>query len=189
MSERRPPDFAMLRAVEILASLHERVRNAENSPPEPIDEPILLASPALTLQIARTKRTEVERVLGAGFSYPARGWHTYAIDERGERCLLSAFYKNAILVAAEIYFPLGPRAPKLRAYDAGGFALEPPGVRVGMRAAAIASPFAPAIGGPAKVVYDAAYEARFPGGVAYAMGAKGIVQRLTLYADLRGDVE
>jgi hypothetical protein len=30
MSEKPPPDFAMLRAVEILAKMHERVRNARS---------------------------------------------------------------------------------------------------------------------------------------------------------------
>jgi hypothetical protein len=56
-----------------------------------------------------------------------------------------------------------------------------------MQTAAIAQPFTPAVGGPGKVVYDEAFEARFPGGVAYAMAAKGIVERLTVYADLRKD--
>jgi hypothetical protein len=41
------------------------------------------------------------------------------------------------------------------------------------------------VGGPGKVVYDRAFEARFPGGVAYAMSSKGVVERLALYADLR----
>lgn len=184
MSEKPPPDFAMLRAVEILAKMHERVRSTPNTPPAPIDRPVLLQSERLTLQVAKTKRSGVERELGIAFSYPARGWHTYATSESGTRCLLSAFYKSGILVAVELYVPRGPHAPNLQARNFGGFRLEPGGVRVGMLVNAIPQPFTPAVGGPGKVVYDQAFEARFPGGVAYAMAAKGVIERLTVYADL-----
>lgn len=184
MSEKPPPDFAMLRAVEILAKMHERVRHTPNTPPAPIDRPVVLQSERLTLHVAKTTRAGVERELGVAFSYPARGWHTYATNESGTRCLLSAFYKNGILVACELYVPRGPHAPNLEARNFGGFRLEPGGVRVGMPVNAIPAPFTPAVGGPGKVVYDEAFEARFAGGVAYAMAAKGVIERLTVYADL-----
>lgn len=187
MSEKPPPDFAMLRAVEILAQMHERVRQKPNSPPKPIERPVLLQSERLTLAVAKTKRVDVERELGIAFSYPARGWHTYASNESGQRCLLSAFYKSGILVAVELYVPRGPHAPNLEARNFGGFRLEPGGVRIGMQTSIIPQPFTPAVGGPGKVVYDSAFEARFPGGVAYAMASKGIIERLTIYADLGGD--
>jgi hypothetical protein len=187
VSEKPPADFAMLRAVEILAQLHERARSKPNTPPAPIDRPVVLHSERLTLQVAKTKRADVERELGIGFSYPARGWHTYATKESGRRCLLSAFYKNGILVAVELYVPRGAHAPNLEARDLGGCTLEPGSVRIGMQIDAIAQPFTPAVGGPGKVVYDRACEARFPGGVAYAMAAKGTIERLTLYADLGRD--
>ncbi|HEY9179756.1 MAG TPA: hypothetical protein VIO32_03490 [Candidatus Baltobacteraceae bacterium] len=184
MSEKPPPDFAMLRAVEILSQMHQGARQKPNVPPKPIDRPVLLQSERLTLAVAKTKRVQVERELGIAFSYPARGWHTYASNESGQRCLLSAFYKSGVLVAAELYVPRGPHAPNLEARNFGGFRLEPGGVRVGMLTNAIPEPFTPAVGGPGKVVYDSAFEARFPGGVAYAMAAKGIIERLTIYADL-----
>jgi hypothetical protein len=184
MSERPPPDFAMLRAVEILAQMHERARKSPNTPPTPIDRPVVLQSESLTLHVAKTNRADVERALGIGFSYPARGWHTYATSESGTRALLSAFYKNAVLVAVELYVPRGPHAPNLAARNLGGFRLEPGGVRIGMAVNAIPEPFTPAVGGPGNVVYDRAFEARFPGGVAYAMAAKGVVERLTVYANL-----
>lgn len=188
MSEKPPADFAMLRAVEILAKLHERVRSTPNMPPAPIDRPVLLHSERLTLQVAKTERASVERELGIAFSYPARGWHTYATSESGTRCLLSAFYKSGVLLAVELYVPRGPHAPNLQVRDFGGFRLEPGGVRVGMLVNAIPQPFTPAVGGPGKVVYDQAFEARFPGGVAYAMAAKGVIERLTVYADLSRNV-
>jgi hypothetical protein len=187
MSEKPPPDFAMLRAVEILAQMHERARHAPNAPPAPIDRPVVLQSERLTFAVGSTKRADVERELGIAFSYPARGWHTYASKESQQRCLMSAFYKNGILVAAELYVPRGPNAPNLEARDLGGFRLEPGGIRVGMPITSIPAPFAPAVGGPGKVVYDRAFEARFPGGVAYAMASKGIIERLTIYADLGKD--
>lgn len=187
MSEKPPPDFAMLRAVEILAQMHERVRKNPNTPPAPIERPVLLQSERLTLQVAKTKRADVERELGVAFSYPARGWHTYASAESGKRALLSLFYKNGILVAAELYLPRGPHAPNLEARNLGGFRLEPGGVCIGMAVSAIPEPFTHAVGGPGKVVYDRSFEARFPGGVAYAMAVKGIIERLTVYADLGKD--
>lgn len=188
MSEKPPPDFAMLRAVEILAQIHERARHNPNTPPPPIDRPVTLHSTGLTLQAMKTKRADVERELGIAFSYPARGWHTYATKESGRRCLLSIFYKNGVLVAVELYAPRGPNAPNLEPRDLGGFALEPGGVRIGTQIAAVSLPFTPAVGGPGKIVYQRAFEARFPGGVAYAMAAKdGIIERLTIYADLGHD--
>jgi hypothetical protein len=177
----------MLRAVEILAQLHERVRANPNTPPEPIDRPVLLQSERLTFHVAKTKRADVERELGIAFSYPARGWHTYATNESGSRCLLSVFYKSGILVAAELYAPRGANVPNLEPRNFGGFRLEPGSIRIGMPANGVSRPFTPAVGGPGKIVYDEAFEARFPGGVAYAMAAKGTIERLTIYADLRKD--
>jgi hypothetical protein len=178
----------MLRAVEILARVHERARHTPNTPPAPIDRPVTLHSERLALQVAKTKRTGVERELGIAFSYPARGWHTYATKESGRRCLLSLFYRDGTLVAAELYAPRGANAPNLEPRDLGGFTLEPGGARIGMHISDIPQPFTPAVGGPGKVVYDSAFEARFPRGVAYAMAASGIVERLAIYADLGPDV-
>ncbi len=164
--------------------MHQRAREKPNAPPAPIDRPVLLHSERLRLQIAKTTRSDVESELGIAFSYPARGWHTYATNESGVRCLLSTFYKNGILIAAELYVPRGAHVPNLEARNFGGFSLQPGNVRIGMHAAAIAEPFAPAVGGPGKVVYDSAFETRFPGGVSYAMAVKGTVQRLTIYAEI-----
>lgn len=187
MSEesKTPPDFAMLRAVEVLARMHERARNKANQPPAPLDRPVVLQCDRLTLEFGKTNRANVERELGVAFSYPARGWHTYATKEGLHRCLLSLFYRNSELVAAEVYLPRNENGPNLEARSLGGFRFEPGGIFVGMNADAISEIFTPAIGGPGKVVYDRAFEARFPGGVAYAMARKGTIERLALYADTR----
>jgi hypothetical protein len=183
MSEKPPPDFAMLRAVEILAQMHERMRRTPGTPPPRLDRSVVLRSDRITFEAGKTRRAEVERELGIAFSYPARGWHTYATREGTQACLLSAFYKDAFLAAAELYVPRNPKAPPLAPRDFGGFRLEPGNVAIGMRIEAIGAIFTPAVGGPAKVVFDSAYEARFPGGVAYAMARKGTIERLAIYTD------
>jgi hypothetical protein len=162
--------------------MHERARRRENTPPTPLDRPVVLHSTRIAFQTGKTTRPAVERELGIAFSYPARGWHTYATRESGTTCLLSAFYKEGVLVAVEIYVPRSDRAPSLAPRDLGGFRLEPGGVAIGMHADAVTETFTPAIGGPSPVVYDRAFEARFPGGVAYAMARKGTIERLALYA-------
>lgn len=173
----------MLRAVELLAQMHERARKMPNVPPRKIDRPVVLHSAAFSFQTGKTKRADVERALGIAFSYPARGWHTYASKESGAACLLSAFYKDATLVAVELYAPRSDRAPALQPRDLGGFRLEPGGAAIGMRVEALPQILTPASGGPGKVVYDEAFEARFEGGVAYAMARAGVIERLALYAE------
>jgi hypothetical protein len=180
----RPPDFAMLRAVEVLAQMHERARRRQNTPPAPLDRPVILHSTRIAFELGKTARTQVERELGIAFSYPVRGWHTYATREGSHTCLLSAFYnKEGSLVAVELYVPRSDRAPSLAPRDLGGFRLEPGGIAIGMHSDSVAGGFTAAVGGPSPVVYDRAFEARFPGGVAYAMARKGTVERLALYAD------
>ena len=172
----------MLRAVEILARMHERARRAPNTPPPLLDRPVLLQSERITFTLGTTRREAVERELGIAFSYPVRGWHTYASRERTGTALLSLFYKDAVLVAAELYVPRGNLTPQLAPRDFGGFRLEPGSVTLGTHADAVSPVFTPASGGPGTVVYDRAFEARFDGGVAYAMARKGVIERLALYS-------
>jgi hypothetical protein len=182
MSEEKPPDFAMLRAVEILADIHERQYTKANVPPPPLDRPVVLFNETCAIQIG-TSEEDVRAKLGWGFAYPTRGWHTYAVaGESGERLLLSLFYKNRALIAAELYVPKTDRTPNLEPRRLGAFRFTPGEIRVGMPVTSIPASFVSAVGGPGPVVYDAAFEARFPGGVAYAMGKDGVVERLALYA-------
>ncbi|MEO6913024.1 MAG: hypothetical protein ABI182_03260, partial [Candidatus Baltobacteraceae bacterium] len=178
MSDHDAPDFAMLRAVEILAKIHERARAQPNVPPRPIDRPIVLFNETYSFAIGQSTRPEVERAFGVAFSYPSRGWHTYAVaGANRERHLLSAFYKNDRLVAAELYVPTTDRTPPLAPRNLN-FRFVPGELHLGMAVTAIGEDFVDAIGGPGPVVYDQAFEARFPGGVAYAMAKKGRIERL-----------
>ena len=177
-----PPDFAMLRAVEILASIAEANRARRNTPPAPLDRPVVLANERLVFALGTTARDHVERAFGVGFAYPIRGWHTYAAREDGARRFLSLFYSDRTLLALEYYLPKVDRAPGLAARDYGSFRLSPGDVALGAAFASLDVRYTVAAGGPAPVVYAEAYEARFPGGVAYVMGNGGRIERLGLYA-------
>jgi hypothetical protein len=176
------PDFAMQRAVEILAQVYEAGRARRNSPPAPLDRPVVLANERLVFALGTTSRKDVEKAFGVAFAYPMRGWHTYAAREDGRRYFLSLFYAEAGLVAVEYYLPKADRAPSLAARDYGAFRLSPGDVALGAPTASLDERYATAVGGPAPVVYAEAFEARFPGGVAYVMGNGGRVERLGLYA-------
>jgi hypothetical protein len=176
------PDFAMQRAVEILANVYEAGRARANVPPAPLDRPVVLANEHVAFTLGATTRAEVERAFGVAFAYPMRGWHTYAAREDGRRYFLSLFYGDAGLVALEYYVPKADRAPNLAARDYGAFRLSPGDVALGTPFTALDERYVTAVGGPAPVVYAEAYEARFPGGVAYVMGNGGRIERLGLYA-------
>jgi hypothetical protein len=180
--EDEAPDFAMLRAVEILAAVYERNRTQPNVPPVPLERPVVLTTDRLVFALGTTTRAEVERAFGVAFSYPMRGWHTYAAREDGSRNFLSLFYGDGGLIALEYYLPKADRAPGLAARDYGTVRLSPGDVALRASTASLDPRYVPATGGPAPVVYGEAYEARFPGGVAYVMGNGGAIERLGLYA-------
>ncbi|MGZ3495970.1 MAG: hypothetical protein ACXWNK_02030 [Vulcanimicrobiaceae bacterium] len=183
MSDGTPPDFAMLRAVEILAKIHERARSVPNVPPPPLARPIVLFNEQIAFEVGITKREQVERTLGVAFSYPARGWHTYAVaGPDRERRLLSAFYRDGMLLAAEFYVSRTDGAPGLAPRRLGSFRFVPGELELGSNSSSIPEHFVPAVGGPGPVVFDQAFEARFANGVAYAMARKGTIERLALYS-------
>lgn len=181
MSE-TPPDFAMQRAVEILANIYERNQKTSDVPPPPVDKPIVLFSEAIAFDVTKTTREEVERALGTAFAYPARGWHTYCVRGlEGARLFASLFYSQKILAAAELYVPKVDRAPRLEPRDIS-FRFVPGEIAVGKpvtslpehygRISALAEQFG---------AYKEMFGARFPGGSAYAMGNDGIIERLAIY--------
>jgi hypothetical protein len=176
------PDFAMLRAVEILASIYERQFKLENTPPPPSDKPILLFSEALALDVSNTSKADVERALGFGFSYPAIGWQTYGVrGSKISRLLISLFYSQERLVAAELYVPKVERAPKLQPQKAH-FRLVPGEIECGAPLTVLPEHFGRMAGIPPELgAYEEMFEARFPGGAAYAMGSGGSIERLAIY--------
>lgn len=182
MSDSPTPDFAMQRAVEILANIYERNARSGDAPPPPVDKPIVLFSESISLHIGKTTRAEVERELGIAFSYPARGWHTYCV--RGldsARLFVSLFYSKETLAAAELYVPKVDRAPRLEPRDLA-FRLVPGEIAVGKPTTSLPEHFG-RISALAEQLgaYNEMFEARFPGGCAYAMGNDGTIERLALY--------
>ena len=179
--DRPPPDFAMLRAVEILANLAERKHDAPLVPPPPIDRPVVLFNEKRTLQLGVTTRRDVQRDLGRGAPYPAAGWWTYALRFGGSRRLLSVIFHADVLTGVELYLPK-VAVPDLRPNFWGDFRLVPGEVAIGAPLAELDKRFTPAVGGPGRVMYAQAFEIRFPGGLGYVMGNAGLAERLVLYA-------
>jgi hypothetical protein len=182
MSDSTPPDFAMARAVEILANIYERNRKEQDVPPPPSDVPITLFTEAVTLRVGVTTRKEVEAALGIAFSYPARGWHTYCVKgTRAEKLFVSIFYAKETMAAAELYLPKVERAPKLAPRDLF-FRLVPSEITVGVPFTSLPEHFGRIKGLPPGLgAYTDIFEARFPGGAAYAMCNNGMIERIAVY--------
>jgi hypothetical protein len=181
-NDRPAPDFAMLRAVEILASLVEKRLSQPIVPPLPIDVPVILFNENVRFEIGVTTRADVVKALGTGFPFPSQGWETYGVRHGSGRALVSAFFREDRLIAAELYLPRTKNAPTLAPRDIGEFRLIPGEVKLGASIASLDERFTVAEGGPATIVYKYRYEVRFPGGVAYAMGNEGTIERMVLYA-------
>jgi hypothetical protein len=183
VSEDLTPDFAMQRAVEILANIYERTQKSHDVPPPPADKPIVLFSETISFDVTKTGRAEVERALGVAFSYPARGWHTYCVrGPDGARLFASLFYSSDALIAAELYVPKVDRAPKLEPRDLT-FRFVPGEIAVGKPITSLPEHFGRVSALAEKLgAYQEMFEARFPGGSAYAMGNEGAIERLAVYA-------
>jgi hypothetical protein len=180
--ERPAPNFAMLRAVEILAGLAERNRDAALKPPPPIDRPVILFNEKRSLELNTTTRRDVQRNFGRGAAYPAAGWWTYALRFGGSRRLLSIIFHADVLSGVELYLPKVKSVPDLVPNFWGDFRLVPGDVTIGARLATLDPRYTPAVGGPGRVMYEHAFEIRFPRGLGYVMGNAGLAQRLVLYA-------
>jgi hypothetical protein len=177
-----PPDFAMLRAVEIIAQIAERQMKSAHVLPPPIDVPIILFNENIMFVIGKTQRTSVISALGPGYAYPAKGWETYAMREKNLRCLLSALYRDGILVGIDYFVPKPNVVPELGARNFGDFRLVPGQVAIGNDITRLDERFVPVPEGPDAHRYARAYQVRYPGGVAYAQSDSDVIQRLVLYA-------
>lgn len=184
----RPPDFALLRAVEILEKIAKE-RSRPNAPPPPVDHPVVLATDRGTFAIGTTRRTSVERIFGRGYPYPAKGFHTYAIpppevpsEGQPKRWLLSLFYRGDLLFGVEYYIPKVSGLPNMPLATPGTIRVSPGEFKLGGPLNALGY-FVPAHGGPSPVVYKLCFEARFAGGVAWIMGNQGRIERIAIYGD------
>ncbi len=170
----------MTRAVEILATIYEKRAPLEVHLAPLSDRPIVLFDESISLSVGITTCADVEKTLGIAFSYPSRGWHTYAVGG-SSRHFLSLFYKDAVLAAAELYVPRSARAPALAARPLR-FRLVPGEVALGMLTTSLPPDFGRVPSAP-QGSFDETFEVRFPGGVAYAMGCKGTLERLAIFGN------
>jgi hypothetical protein len=183
VSDDQAPEFAMMRAVEILAGIYERQRRVADVRPPPLDKTVLLFNESIAFDVTKTTRKDVERALGIAFSYPMRGWHTYCVRGLGDtREFISLFYSADSLVSAEIYLPRVDRAPPLEPRNLGRFRLVPSEITIGMQCGALPDGYMRVATPEGLGVYADIFEATFPGGSCYAMGNKGVIERLALYA-------
>jgi hypothetical protein len=132
--------------------------------------------------IGKTQRAAVSAELGSGYAFPTKGWETYAMHEGTTRCLLSALYSDDVLVGVDYYIAPANRVPELRARNFGEFRFVPGQIMIGSDMLGLDERFVAVAEGPDSRTYSHAFEVRFQGGVAYAQGTGGHVQRLVLYA-------
>jgi hypothetical protein len=177
-----PPDFAMLRAVEILAQIAEKQMRSANILPPPLDVPIILFNENIMFVIGKTPRANVINVLGPGYAYPAKGWETYAVREKNARYLLSALYRDQILVGVDYYVPKANSVPELGVRSFGDFRLVPGQIAIGSDITRLDDRFVHVDEGPDAHRYAHAFQVRYRGGVGYAQSNDGLIQRMVLYA-------
>ena len=171
----------MVRAVEILAQIAEKQMASAHALPPPIDVPIVLFNEHIMFVTGKTRRDAVIAALGPGYAYPAKGWETYAMRESNARYLLSALYREDVLAGVDYYLPKGNSVPELAARNFGEFRLVPGQLAIGNDMTQLDQRFVPVAQGPDARTYSHAFEVRYPGGVAYAQGTGGFIQRLVLY--------
>ena len=104
------------------------------------------------------------------------------MHEGSTRCLLSALYRDDVLVGIDYYVAPENRVPELRVRNFGEFRFVPGQVMIGSDIRGLDERFVAVGEGPDHRTYSHAFEVRFPGGVAYVQGTGGRVERLVLYA-------
>jgi hypothetical protein len=158
-------------------------------PPEPVSkEPILLTSDNLVFHVGFTTRRAIERRMGPAVQYPAPGWKTWAAAGlRGETWILSAIYRGTVLIGIEHYLAKTENLPRFTPPANGIFKMQPGNIGIGSPIERIPlDRFVSAggkEGGVRSIVYQHAYQARWPHGVAIISGNSGRVERIALYAN------
>jgi hypothetical protein len=158
--------------------------------PEPVPvstEPITLASDNLVMMVGFTTRRAIERRLGPAVEYPAPGWKTWAAAGlRGDVWILSAIYRGQVLIGIEHYLAKTENLPRFTPPANGIFKLQPGDIGIGKPVTALGDRFVSAAGKEGSVrsiVYQHAYQARWPHGVGIISGNNGRVERIALYAN------
>jgi len=157
-------------------------------PPEPVSkEPITLTSDSLVFLVGFTTRRAIERRMGPAVEYPAPGWKTWAAAGlRGETWILSAIYRGTVLIGIEHYLAKTENLPRFTPPANGIFKMQPGNIGIGTPVDRLPDRFISAAGkegGVRSIVYQHAYQARWPHGVAIISGNGGRGERIALYAN------
>jgi hypothetical protein len=164
-------------------------RKADPAPvaPEPPKDPLRLKNGTLEFLVGFTTRRAIESRLGPAVEYPAPGWRTWAAaGNRGDVWILSAIYRGTVLIGIEHYIAKTDQLPRDTPPANGLFVMVPGEIALGNRIAGLPERFKSVPGKPGTVralVYQQAYEARWPHGIAFVCGNNGRVERLALYAN------
>ena len=155
-----------------------------------LGEPIRLTNGRLTFDVGKTTRRTLERLVKPPIAYPGPGWQTWAVTgTRTETWILSAFYRDDVLVALEHYLPKTDRLPKYAPHIAGGFRLVPGEISLGGTMRGLPAYFAsgnPATGSVGSLVFQQMFSARWAAGIALVSGNDARIERLALYANVGG---
>lgn len=153
-----------------------------------LGEPIRLTNGRLTFEVGTTTRRTLERLVKPPITYPGPGWQTWTVaGSRTEIWILSAFYRNDLLVAVEHYLPKTDRLPKYAPRITGGFRFVPGEISLGGRMMGLPGYFAPAAPGGGTVgavVFQQLFSARWAAGIALISGNDARIERLALYAQM-----
>jgi hypothetical protein len=158
-------------------------------PPAPVlSEPIRLTDGRLIFEVGANIRKDVEKRLRPPISYPVPGWQTWTVaGPHDETWILSAFFRDQMLVAMEHYVAKTNRLPKYAPKISGGFRLIPDEISLGGKTTNLPAHFVPgaaAIGTVNSVVFQQLFAARWSTGVALVAGNDGRIERIALYANL-----
>jgi hypothetical protein len=153
----------------------------------PSNEPLRLSCGSLSFVVGFTTRRAIETRLGPAVEYPAPGWRTWAAaGNRGDCWILSAIYRGTVLIGIEHYVAKTENLPRDTPPANGLYTMMPGDISIGNRISSLPDRFRSVggkEGGARSIVYQQAFEARWPHGVAFICGNNGRVERLALYAN------
>jgi hypothetical protein len=150
-------------------------------------EPFRLKCGSLEFLVGFTTRRAIESRLGPAVEYPAPGWKTWAAaGTRNERWILSAIYRGTVLIGVEHYITKTENLPRDTPPANGIYVLVPGELELGNPIASLSPRFIAQpgrAGGAQAIVYQHAFQARWPHGVALISGNDGRIERMALYAN------
>jgi hypothetical protein len=155
--------------------------------PDPPKDPLRLKCGSLEFLVGFTTRRAIESRLGPAVEYPAPGWKTWAAaGTRGDTWIISAIYRGQVLIGIEHYMAKTANLPRDTPPANGIYTLVPGDVGLGSRIGALPERFRKVPGkqgGAQAIVYQDAFESRWPHGIAFVCGNDGRIERIALYAN------